>query len=637
MRRFVIAALSLALLLASCADPFGFAQGGPQPAPASTVIPPSPTEAISHAPEIRIALIGGPGDFNVWSLFEEEGADYASHALMNDDWPRLYTLSIPERNFTPRAAAGFPAPVIQEGEFHTSTVTLRADLKWTDGSAFTAQDVAFTVNSSLAFELGFDWKAFYSPEVLASAEAVDATIVKYYFKQQPNVSAWQYGALQGPVVQKAYWESKIAEAAALLPDDALRGSIVETRARIAELQPIVDSLNFQLAGRPNRELSNQLKTNQGNLDEANNSLAEYLTEYADKIESAHQALYALDDSDEPILGVWMRAEKEQGNWVKDANPDFPFEVPNFDRVVYSSFDSQDQAFNAFEDVKMDIVLSPNGNILSTQNGNLSESARFLAINPSNSALADPALRQALTCMIWSPTRIESAPLAGFVLPGNDFWRNPNAVTPCADLTEAELNLRLERAVQFLKSAGYAWEVEPTKDAAGMGLLLPNGQPFPSASLLGPSEDVDPLQAKEAAWIESQANYLGIPVTAEYVSPQDVRYRVFSSKIYDMAIVGWRLSLYPGYLCEWFGGQGQFNDNGAGSRSECDVLSVESDLDAAREQLFNLQSGLVQDLSFIPLYADLTFDAYQNVRYPFASVLGGFTSLYGAPASAIPVP
>jgi len=240
-------------------------------------------------------------------------------------------------------------------------------------------------------------------------------------------------------------------------------------------------------------------------------------------------------------------------------------------------------------------------------------------------------------MTWSPTRAESAPLAGFVLPGNDFWRNPQAVTPCADLTEAGLNLRLERAVQFLKSAGYAWEVEPTIDTPGTGLLLPNGQPFPPISLLGPSEDVDVLQAKEAVWIETQAEYLGIPVSVDFVSPRDMRYQIFSSKIYDMAIVGWRLSLYPGYLCEWFGRQGQFDDNGTSLKSGCDALVVESDLDSAREHLFNIQSALVQELPFIPLYAGMTYDAYQNVEYPFKSVLGGFTSLYGTPSSALPSP
>ena len=331
-------------------------------------------------------MIGEPGDFNVWVLFEERGAAYVNHALMSEDWPRLYTLSIPERYFTPRAAVGSPSPVIQDGEFYTSTVILRNDLKWTDGSAFTAEDVAFTVNSALAFELGFDWKAFYSPEVLARADAVDGTTVRFYFKQQPNVGVWQYGALQGPVIQKNYWESKITDAAALLPDEALRESIAETRARIAELQPIVDSLNLQLIGRKDRELANQLKTNQGNLDEANNSLAEYLTEYADKIESAHQALYALDDSDEPTLGVWIRAERKQGYWVKEANPDFPFESPSFDRAVYIPFDSQEDAFKAYEDSKVDIVLSPDEILPSTQDGSLSGSARFLVINPSNPAL-----------------------------------------------------------------------------------------------------------------------------------------------------------------------------------------------------------------------------------------------------------
>ena len=101
---------------------------------------------------------------------------------------------------------------------------LRTDLTWTDGSPFTADDVAFTVNTALSFRLGFDWHAYYDPDWLDHAEAVDAHTVKFYFKRAPNVAAWQYGALQGPVVQEKYWAPKVAEASTLLPPDEQPGA-----------------------------------------------------------------------------------------------------------------------------------------------------------------------------------------------------------------------------------------------------------------------------------------------------------------------------------------------------------------------------------------------------------------------------
>jgi len=51
----------------------------------------------------------------------------------------------------------------------------------------------------------------------------------------------------------------------------------------------------------------------------------------------------------------------------------------------------------------------------------------------------------------------------------------------------------------------------------------------------------------------------------------------------------------------------------------------------------LQSILAEDLPFIPLYAVLNYDAFQHVTYPFDSVTGGLSGVYGAPSLAIPSP
>jgi hypothetical protein len=103
----------------------------------------------------------------------------------------------------------------------------------------------------------------------------------------------------------------------------------------------------------------------------------------------------------------------------------------------------------------------------------------------------------------------------------------------------------------------------------------------------------------------------------------------------MAIVGWRLSDYPGYLCEWFGVGGPFENTASRLGPSCEALQMVSDLESARRQVFELQSILVEDLPFIPLHLERTYDAFQNVMYPFDEVWGGLSSLYGAPSYAIP--
>ncbi len=211
IRRIFNVALFLTFLLASCA-PQPDASRAPIDIPALIK-----SSSLAPGPEIRFALIGKPHAVNVWQLFDESGATYADYALRTDYWPRLYHLAPQDSSFQPYAAEGLPSEVTQDGGLYSASVKLRPNLKWTDGSSFTADDVAFTVNTALAFELGYDWSAYYPREYLDHAEAVDPSTVRFFFKQKPNVGVWQYGVLQGPIVQKSFWESTVKDAAKLLP------------------------------------------------------------------------------------------------------------------------------------------------------------------------------------------------------------------------------------------------------------------------------------------------------------------------------------------------------------------------------------------------------------------------------------
>jgi len=642
MRRNLCFILLGAFLLASCT---------PEPAPVPTGTPAPTIAAVTHSPEIRFALIGEPRDVNVWELFDESGASYADHALRFEYWPRLYHLAPPDLVFEAMAATGMPSTVIQEGESYSATVSLRTDLKWTDGSAFTAQDVAFTVNTALAFGLGFDWNAYYSPEYIERVEVVDISTVKFIFKQQPNVGIWQYGALQGPILQKAYWESRIEEAAALLPDDVLRTELEKARLYRIAVQIRVDDLNAQatalaVVGEDNRAVLAELAKKQNELIFAQNTLDKVLEESAGKFASAQQALYTVDDEDEPTLGTWMPAGKQNGAWVNEVNPDFPFIKPNFDRATYTVFPDETAVIEALESGEMDVFLSLDGVsrklALGLRDGstslsmgyNESRESSFIVINPAHTILTDPAFRQAFYCAARGlPLRIlMGLPNKSFVLSGNESWLNSDAVVPCG--TE---NGRL-KIVEILKLAGYTWVKEPTAQDAGDELIMPDGNPFPAITLLAQVDDFDGSSSADIInSIETIFHDLGIPLTLKLINAEHIRYEVFSSKKYDMAIIEWDLSLYPRYLCEWFAAGGRFGYGRESLRSECELLAVESDLEAARRHIFAIQSILMEDLPFIPLYTDIRYDAYRNVRYPFENVLGGLGSLYGAPSHAIPAP
>jgi peptide/nickel transport system substrate-binding protein len=642
MRRNLRFILFGAFLLASCA---------PEPAPVPTAMPSPTAAAVTHAPEIRFALIGEPRDVNAWELFDESGASYADYALRFEYWPRLYHLAPPDLAFEALAANGMPSLVVQEGGFYSATVTLRTDLKWTDGSAFTAQDVAFTVNTALAFGLGFDWKAYYSPDHIERVEVADSSTVKFIFKRQPNVGLWQYGALQGPILQKAYWGSLISEAAGLLPDDAMQAELEDARLYLASVQIRVEDLNAQASalaviGEDDRAVLAELAKKQNELIFAQNTLDKIVDESTAKIALAQEALYAVDDEDEPTLGTWMPAGKQDGTWVNEANPDFPFIKPNFDRATYTAFPDGAAVIEALENREVDVFLSPKGlsrNLaLSLIDGktaisisqNEAMASSFIVINPAHKALSDPVFRRAFYCAV---RHIPLRNLIGsthtlFVLSGNGNWLNPDAVVHCGD------GFYRTAIVEILKSAGYTWVKEPAAEEAGDGLILPDGSPFPAITLLTQVDDFDGSGRVDIVnSIETVFHDLGIPLTLKFTDAEDIRYRIFSSKEYDLAILSWNLSLYPDYLCEWFGAGRQFEYGSDRLRSECEGLAVESDFETARQHIFQIQSILMEDLPFIPLHAQARYDAYRNVRYPFEHLLGGLDGLYGAPSHAMPAP
>jgi hypothetical protein len=65
--------------------------------------------------------------------------------------------------------------------------------------------------------------------------------------------------------------------------------------------------------------------------------------------------------------------------------------------------------------------------------------------------------------------------------------------------------------------------------------------------------------------------------------------------------------------------------------------VETKLDAAHPAIAQIESSLMTELPFIPLFTVTHADVYRNLSYPSPNILNGWGGLYGAPSYAIPVP
>jgi len=653
--RLSVTAVLLIFLFSSCGP-----KSASSPVPASTQVPAPTATSIPHAAEIRFALVGNVTPTNVWALFDAKGYSYNNYALISGYWPRLYQLSIPDRNFEAMAASGMPSLFQQEGNFYTATVPLRSDLKWTDGTPFTADDVAFTVNTILSFQLGFDWHDFYNPDFIDHVEAVDPHTVKFYFKQQPNVSVWQYGALQGPIVQTAYWETRVSASAELLPPDDLLPQITSLTAHVAEIQSKINNINASIAILATNNSGYiqglaDIKGLQANLNQTNTALTKAQSQYDSAMDAARQSLYALDNIDEPTLGDWIPAGQENGAWVNNVNPAHPFNVPHFDSVSYQGFADEASAVKALQAGEVDSILASDGisfdaaskisasepaaNPLVLVQANTNPNLLFLVFNDANPNVADPALHTALACIfdnnaLLSPTLLNYGRFPhSFVLPDEKTWYGNAGARPCAGLNNE--NDRLNKSVGLLKSAGYTWDLEPQAGSNGTGMKMPDAKLFPSIDLLVSSSSS--VSVELANLIQQKVERLGITVNVESVNGQDVNFAVFSSHQYDMALLGWRVSEYPGYLCDWFTDGNPFGYHSDRIQSACAALYSTSDLATAQKDVYEIQSILAQDLPFIPLYSGIIYDAYQNIKYPFDNVLDGLSGIYGAPSLAIPAP
>lgn len=654
MKPFHSALVFVALLLAACvATP-----KAPTVTPISTSVPtpiPSSIPPLRRGQVLRIAVLGEATTTNVWKLFDEPGTDYWNYASQVAYWPSLYQLAPLSLDFEPATAKGEPSPISCDASVCTATVTLRPNLTWSDGSSFTARDVAFTINTVLQFELGLNWQKAYDPEVIDHAEAVDDSTVRFYFKTTPGVVDWQYSILQGPIVNRAYWQPRIATSTNLLPDETLLPTIQELEQEISVMQARVDELNLSLnqmapASFVYQDTTKEIQRLVEELNSVANKISKNRTEYEKKLAEAQTALFSLPNAQEPTLGPWKFASRVEGVFENQANLGTPFGDPWFDSVRYITYSNEAAAVEALLDNDVDLILTPDGlsqNAVSqlaenpkiTLSSNATHSARFLAFNHSRDYLADPVLHQALACVIDFQMLVKeldynAAPLPGYLL--DDFWRNPQAVLPCSDLNDVA---RRAKAVELLKAADYSWNKEPVNGETGSGLKAPDGTLLPQFTILIPLQTQDDLRVKAAEYIVQQADFLGLNVTMQQMDQDDLLYAVYGSKNYDMALLGWRLSDYPSYLCEWFIplDHNLFVYNESRIGSACDAWRGVSTLELARAYAFDIQSILSQNLPLIPLYTVIRFDAYRNVHYPFTSVVDGLGGLYGAPLLAIPNP
>jgi len=629
------------------------------PTPEPTQPPPGAASPADRADVIRMALLSDIDGLNPWYYNDTTGSSYWNAIILQYAYPVLYTTSDQRWDWVPFIADGLPETPVQEGDFYIGTVKLKKDLKWNDGSPVTARDVAFTVNTALTFSLAGNWVGWYNPAVLDHVEAADDLTVKFYFTVVPGLAIWQYGALVGQIVSSAYWEPRIADL--LAQAEALDPDAEDYFEKITPLQQALEALPND--GEPYFGPITFKKWEPGAY-----------------VESVANDLYYFIGTEEDQFsnGAYLETnsgELNQGRSYEfsaygDPTGDMALEMtfgPYFDTFLFPVY-SQDAAYLALQNGEVDIVLNPSGIsqglveqlsanpdvqiVTNAQNG-----FRYIEFNQARPYFKDAqglAVRQAIACQLdldFLSDKVlqrQVEPVYTLVPQGLTYWHNPNVPIYCQGMTPDQ---RVAEAVRILKDAGFTWESEPSYTVGsafdtgvvyGSGLKLPDGSPFPEITLQAPGPGYDPLRATSAVYLEQWMRQLGIPVTLNYTPFNTIRANENSGE-FDIIMLGWGLTAFPGYLCDFFTGATGVADGSdnlsyvsPALNEACGRWYQETDLEEAREIAFEMQNILATELPYITLFSPPITDAYlSTIVYPYTDVFDGLQGLYSAAYMVMP--
>jgi peptide/nickel transport system substrate-binding protein len=618
------------------------------PTPEPTQAPAQVASPFNRADVIRMGILADLDGLNPFYLFDTTGQSYWNYIITSAFYPSLYTVSDQRWDWVPYLANGVPDPVTQEGDFYVGTVRLKEGLKWSDGSPLTAEDVAYTANTVLAFALSGNWTTYYNPAVLDHVEAVDALTLKYYFTVVPGLPVWQYGSLQGKIVNKAYWEPKVADllaqAQAIDPQaedyyDQITPLQQELEAITTEDEPTFGGIKFSRA-EPGAYIEDVFNDQYGMLGTVEE-------EYANGAYREYNDALGYDYT------LYGQAEGE-------TTLDLTF-GPYFDTFLFPIY-SQDAAYLALQSGELDMVLNPSGvskgvreQLQSDPNIDIVQNAqngfRYIEFNQARDYFSGDqgmAFRQAVACMIdneflaTSVLQNEVSPVYTLVPEGLKYWFNPDVPIYCQGMNEEE---RLNEAVRILKDAGFSWDVEPSytggsaRDAGfnyGVGIKTPDGVAVPELDFQAPGPGYDPLRATVAVHIEQWLKALGVPVTMNYTPFNTIRANENSGD-FDIIMLGWGLDAFPVYLCDFFTGAtgvGDGSDNisyvSPKLQEQCAAFYSETDIEKAKQISNDIQVTLATELPYITLFTNPIYDAVSNsITYPFTETFDGLQGLYSA--------
>ncbi len=515
---------------------------------------------------LKIGLPEEPRSLNLWL-----GTDRNSSKILSLIYQPLFRRHPESLEIIPWLAKEDP---VFDPERLTYTVRLRKT-KWSDGSAFTSQDVLFTR------KLFFDFKIprYYSKwKIIQKCEAPDAHTVVFHLKKPSAI--FMSRVLTAPIVSKKEWEKRAAKA--LTREKPLRSLQAEDIRHPLGTGPFV-------------------------------------------LSAYQKGAYIHMEQNPHFFGLGKDVSRIRLG-------------PHVDHLLFRIYGTSDVAILALKKGDIDYYwwdiqpgyiqdLEEQKNV--TLFFNRKSALYYLGFNLRKPPFNDKILRQALATVIdkeFILTRIlqnHGMPMHSIVPSGNHFWHNPHVRRYGHGLTRAE---RIGRAVTMLKEAGYSWEVEPVdKDGhpvAPSPIILPGGKQMARFLILTPPADYDPKRAFAGTMVQEWFRELGLPAFARPMAFNSLLDTVKGKRKFDAFVLGYgRLNLDPDYLRVFFYSK---NDKPRGwnmsgyNNPEFDRIANEqrsmTTRELRRKKILRMQEIILEDLPYFPLYNPDIIEAVNNGRF-----------------------
>ena len=537
---------------------------------------------VGRSDALKVGLAEEPRTTNIWLA-----SDINSRKVLSLVYQPLYMNDPETLELVPWLANAMP---VYDPEALTYTVTLR-QAKWSDGTPFTAADVAFT---------GWLIQTFNVPRYaskwsfIARIETPTPQSVVFHLKKP--MAAFLSSTLATPIVQKKEWAT-FAE-----------------QAKKTE-KPLATLLN--------RRMPHPIGTGPFTL-----------TQWRQ--------------------GAFLHLERNPHFFANGKVINGRLLGPYVKNLIYSVFGTSDVAILALKKGSIDMFWWPiqPGYMVDLDKRkdirlfiNEKSALYFMGFNLRKPPFDDLALRRAVAYMIdkdFIVSRIlqgQGTKMFSVVPAENRFWC-------CTTLPRygdgMSREARIRTAYGFLTDAGYTWDVPPV-DAAGnlqaaSAIRMPDGQPMERFTILTPPADYDPHRATSGLMIQEWLRELGMPAYARPMSFASLLQQVKRNHDFDAFILGYgRLRLDPDYVRNLFHSS---NDKSGGwnmsgyHNPEFDRLAdrsvSEMDREARRDLVLKMQMLIARDLPYIPLYKPSVVEAVRADRFegwvPMLEGIGNIWSL-----------